>query len=141
MTVLEGSDDDGPRISVEQVSVSASSDINLWTVEWTIVNNGAGTIAILSARLPHGQFKSPEQRFEPPLKLEQGGQVAFRALVHCNEPPGLVTENAFIIFQVLWFDEMWRLFVRIRVVVRQSGEPQTAVELITTQRAGFSKAN
>ena len=132
---------DGPTISVEQVSVSASGDINGWIVEWTIANNGAGRIAILTARLPHGQFKSPEQRFEPPLKLEQGGQVAFRALVHCNEPRGLVTENAFIILQVLWFDEMWRVFVRIRVVVKQSGEPQTAVELITTQRVGFSAAN
>ena len=132
---------DGPRIGVAQVSVSASGEINVWTVEWTIANNGAGTIAILSARLPHGQFKSPEQRFDPPLKLDQAGQVRFRALVHCNASPGLVTENAFIIFQVLWFDEMWRLFVRIRVVVEPSGEPQTAVELITTQRAGFSAAN
>jgi hypothetical protein len=132
---------DGPIIGVEQVSVSASGALNVWAVQWTIANNSAGTIAILSARLPHGQFKSSEQRFEPSLKLDQGGQVAFRALVHCNEPPGLVTENAFIIFQVLWLEETWRVFVRIRVVVKQSGEPQTAVELITTQRVGFSAAN
>jgi hypothetical protein len=132
---------DGPIIGVEQVSVSASGALNVWAVQWTIANNSAGKIAILSARLPHGQFKSSEQRFEPSLKLDQGGQVAFRALVHCNEPPGLVTENAFIIFQVLWLEVTWRVFVRIRVVVKQSGEPQTAVELITTQRVGFSAAN
>jgi hypothetical protein len=132
---------EGPTIGVEQVSVLASGVINVWAVEWTIANNCAGTISILSAQLPHGQFKSSEQRFEPPLKLDRGGQVAFRALVHCHEPPGLVTENAFIIFQVLWFDETWRLFVRIRVVIKPSGEPQTAVELITTQRAGFAAAN
>ena len=131
----------GPIIGVEQVSVSASGALNVWAVQWTIANNSAGKIAILSARLPHGQFKSSEQRFEPSLKLDQGGQAAFRALVHCNEPPGLVTENAFIIFQVLWLEETWRVFVRIRVVVKQSGEPQTAVELITTQRVGFSAAN
>jgi hypothetical protein len=132
---------DGPTIDIEQVSVSASGVINVWVVEWRIANNRAGTIVILSARLPHGQFKSHEQRFDPPLKLDQGGKIIFRALVHCNEPPGLVTENAFIIFEVLWFEEMWRLFVRIRVVVKANGEPQSAVELITTQKAGFSAAN
>ena len=132
---------EGPIIGFEQVSVSASGVTNVWAVEWTIANNGAGTIAILSARVPHGQFKSSEQRFDPPLKLDQGRQVAFRALVDCNEPAGLVTENAFIIFQVLWFDQMWRVFVRIRVVVNQTGEPQTAVESITTQKVGFSAAN
>ena len=132
---------DGPKIAIEQVSVAASDVINVWVVEWRIANNCGGNIAILSARLPHGQFKSDEQCFDPPLKLDQGSKIVFRALVHCNEPPGLVTENAFIIFEVLWFEEMWRLFVRIRVVVKTSGEPQSAVELITTQRAGFSAAN
>jgi len=91
--------------------------------------------------LPHGQFKSAERRFDPPLELEEGGQVAFRALVRCDEPPGLVTENAFIIFQVLWCKKPWRIFVRIRVVVEQTGEPGTSVQLITTQRVGFSAAN
>jgi hypothetical protein len=110
-------------------------------MEWRIGNNGVWPISIVSARLPHGQFKSEQQRFDPPLKLAAGAQVSFRALVHCDEPPGLVTENAFIIFQVLWFKEAWRIFVRIRVVVKQNGEPQTEVELITTQRVGFSESN
>jgi len=91
--------------------------------------------------LPHGQFKSAEQRFDPPLEISEGGQVAFRALMHCDQPPGLVTENAFIIFQAVWCKEPWRIFVRIRVVVKEGGEPQTAVELITTQKIGFSARN
>ena len=130
--------DDGPIISVKQVFISASGTTDVWAAEWTIANKGARAIAILSARLPHGQFKSAEQRFDPPLEISEGGQVAFRALVHCDEPPGLVTENAFIIFQALWCKEPWRIFVRIRVVVKEGGEPQTAVELITTQKIGFS---
>jgi hypothetical protein len=88
--------------------------------------------------LPHGQFKSAEQCFDPPLEIGDGRQVAFRALVHCDEPPGLVTENAFIIFHSVWCEEAWRIFVRIRVVVKESGEPQTTVELITTRKIGFS---
>jgi hypothetical protein len=133
--------DDGPIISVKQVFISASGTTDVWAVEWTIANKGARAIAILSARLPHGQFKSAEQRFDPPLEIGAGAQVAFRALVHCNEPPGLVTENAFIIFQAVWRKEKWRIFVRIRVVVNENGEPQTAVELITTQRVGFSASH
>src|SRR5678815_5084208 len=133
--------DDGPIISVEQMFLSASGTTDVWTVEWTIANKGACAITILSARLPHGQFKSAEQRFDPPLEVGAGGQVAFRALVHCDEPPGLVTENAFIIFQAVWCKEPWRIFVRIRVVVKQTGEPGTSVQLITTQRVGFSAAN
>jgi hypothetical protein len=133
--------DDGPVISVEQMLISASGTTDVWAVEWTIANKGARAIAILSGRLPHGQFKSAEQRFDPPLEIGEGGQVAFRALVHCHEPPGLVTENAFIIFQTVWCKEKWRIFVRIRVVVEQTGEPGTSVQLITTQRVGFSAAN
>jgi len=130
--------DNGPVIVVEQSSISARGATDVWAVQWTIANKGTGTIAILSARLPHGQFKSAEQRFDPPLEIGDGRQVAFRALVHCDEPPGLVTENAFIIFHSVWCEEAWRIFVRIRVVVKESGEPQTAVELITTQKIGFS---
>ena len=133
--------DNGPVIAVEQSSISARGATHVWAVEWTIANNGNGAIAILSARLPHGQFKSAEQRFDPPLEISEGGQVAFRALMHCDQPPGLVTENAFIIFQAVWCKEPWRIFVRIRVVVKEGGEPQTAVELITTQKIGFSARN
>jgi hypothetical protein len=133
--------DNGPVIAVEQSSVSASHDTHVWSIEWTIVNKSVGTIMILGARLPHGQFKSAEQRFDPPLKLHEGGQVAFRALVHCHEPPGLVTENAFIIFQVVWSKEAWRIFVRSRVVVEQTGDPQTSIQLITTQKVSFSGSN
>jgi hypothetical protein len=50
-----------------------------------------------------------------------------------------VTENAFIIFQVIWSGEACRIFVRIRVLVNGRGEPETRVELITTQKVGFSR--
>src|SRR5215467_7403032 len=132
--------DEGPVVTVEQSSALRGVHTQDWTIEWRIANNGVGPISIVSARLPHGQCKSDQQPFDPPREIAAGAQASFRALVHCDEPPGLVTENAFIIFQVLWFKEAWRIFVRIRVVV-ENGEPQTAVELITTQRVGFSESN
>ena len=51
---------------------------------------------------------------------------------------GLVTENAFVIFNVNWSDEPWRIFVRIRVTMNLDGRPETETEAITTQRVGFS---
>jgi hypothetical protein len=133
--------ENGPVIAIEQSSIRSEAGTGVWNIEWRITNKRTGPIAISSARLPHGQFKSDELRFDPLLEITDGAQARFRVLVRCNEPPGLVTENAFIIFQVLWFKEAWRIFVRIRVVVQQNGEPQTAVELITTQRVGFSESN
>jgi hypothetical protein len=130
-----------PIIAVEQSSIRSEAGTGVWDIEWLITNKSRGPIAISSARLPHGQFKSDEQRYEPPLKINAGEPVRFRARVYCHEPPGLVTENAFIIFQVFWLNEWWRIFVRIHVVANENGTPQTGVELISTQKVGFSTAN
>lgn len=89
-------------------------------------------------RLPHGQFKSDEYRFKPPLKLASGARGQFDTQVRCVEPVGLVTENAFAIFSVIWAEEAWRIFVRLRVVVKSDGKPATATEWTTTQKVGFS---
>lgn len=130
---------DGPRISIDQSSVSKTAEAGIWRITWTIVNQSSGSLSVLSARLPHGQFRADERRFEPPLRLDSGEDAQFHALVRCDEPAGPVTENAFIIFRVSWSAEPWRIFVRVRVVVRASGEPETTVELITTQRVGFTE--
>lgn len=89
-------------------------------------------------RLPHGQFKSDDHRFEPPLDLAAGASSRFHVCVSCDEPAGLVTENAFVIFAARWSGEEWRIFVRIRVIVNAEGKPETATELVTTQKVGFS---
>ncbi len=74
-------------------------------------------LTIVSVRMPHGQFKSAEQCFAPALELAAGASTQFTILVHCDEPAGLVTENAFVIFHCQWRGEAWRIFVRIRVIV------------------------
>ena len=56
----------------------------------------------------------------------------------CDEPAGAVIENGFLILLVEWLDKQWRIFVRLRVIINQEGEPETATELITTQQVGFS---
>jgi hypothetical protein len=127
-----------PNVSLRQLSVARDGAMDMWNVHWQVDNLGAEALEIISARLPHGQFKSDEQHFTPALQLAAGASRQFHCLVHCDEPAGLVTENAFVIFHCRWRGEAWRIFVRIRVDVNGDGAPETATELITTQKVGFS---
>jgi hypothetical protein len=127
-----------PDIAFRQLSVVRYGGIDCWSIGWNITNKGAGPLIVVAARLPHSQFKSNEHRFEPALKLASGQSGQFQVCVSCNEPAGLVTENAFVIFSVIWAGEAWRIFVRIRVTVDAEGKPETETELITTQKTGFS---
>jgi hypothetical protein len=112
-----------------------------WSIDWLVENKSANILHILAVRLPHGQFKSDERRFDPALDLSAGERKQFQTFVHCDEPAGLLTENAFVIFSVNWLGKPWRVFVRLRVTVTADGRPQTATELITTQRVGFSEVD
>ena len=127
-----------PKIVLRQLSVARDGATKGWNIRWEVTNLGGDTLTILSARLPHGQFKSDEVRFTPVLELSGGSCEQFQSIVHCAEPAGLVTENAFVIFYCQWRGEAWRIFVRIRVTVKTDGGPETATELITTQKVGFS---
>jgi hypothetical protein len=111
---------------------------NGWNIAWRVENDGADPLKISAVRVPHGQFKAEERRFTPPLELGPGQNREFQTLVHCDEPTGLVTENAFVIFSVIWRGQAWRIFVRLRVVMIPEGKPETVIELITTQKVGFS---
>jgi len=127
-----------PHVSLRQLSATQAGAMGFWNIRWQIENLGAEGLGINSARLPHGQFKSDEQSFAPGLDLAPGGSAQFHSLVQCHEPAGLVTENAFVIFHCQWRGEAWRIFIRIRVIVTADGAPETAAELITTQKVGFS---
>jgi hypothetical protein len=131
-------DDQGPQIALRQVTVARDERMENWRVGWAVENTGEQPIKILEARLPHGQFKSEEIRFDPALDLAPRAVHRFQTSVRCHEPGGLVTENAFVIFHVIWSDESWRIFARLRVEVDGSGMPKAATESITTQKVGFS---
>lgn len=128
-----------PAISLRQVGARRENEINRWRIGWTVQSNGEAPLEIASARLPHGQFKSDAQSFVPALTLAGGTAAQFQTLVRCDEPPGPVTENAFVIFEAVWHGAPWRIFVRVRVEVLQDGEPSATVQSITTQEVGFSQ--
>ncbi len=127
----------GPRIELNQIATERKGDT--WNMAWAVKNTGSQLLRILAVRLPHGQFKSDETRFEPAIDLGPGEETRIQTLVRCDESPGEVTENAFVIFEVAWQGGPWRIFARIRVAVDSDGKPQTRTELITTQKVGFSK--
>jgi hypothetical protein len=120
-----------------QVSVEPEEGRGNWTILWRVANMNSQPLELRTVRLPHGQFNSAERCFEPAIVLAAKQDAQFQVFVHCDEPAGLVTENAFLIFQVVRIDERWRIFVRVRVTANSAGTPAATTEWITTQRVGF----
>jgi hypothetical protein len=127
-----------PQITLTQVSVEPEEGKGNWQILWRIANLNSRPLELRAVRLPHGQFKSAERRFEPAIGLAAKQDAQFQVFVHCDEPSGVVTENAFLIFQGIWVGEPWRIFARVRVTVNSAGTPTATTEWITTQRVGFS---
>jgi hypothetical protein len=129
-----------PAIALRQVYAHRHPTTGDWSIGWTVENKKAQSLKISSVRLPHGQFKAQEREFELALNLTSGASAEFETLVHCKEPPGLVTENAFVIFYGSWLSASWRIFVRLRVEIDAQLALRAVVESITTQRVGFSES-
>ena len=134
-------EEQGPRIALRQMFVERNGEMECWNIAWRIENRAREPVKIVSARLPHGQFKSEEIRFEPPLDLPPDANEQFQTSVRCHEPSGLVTDNAFVIFHAIWRSEPWRIFARVRVAVDADGKPAATTQSVTTQKVGFSGIN
>ena len=130
--------DDGPEVAVEELRRSRETERGRWLFGWHIQNLTEQPIKFLAARCPHGQFRSTERVFDPPLQAASRRATTIEMSVRCDEPAGAVIENGFLILLVEWVNDRWRIFVRLRVTINQQGVPETATELITTQRVGFS---
>jgi hypothetical protein len=128
-----------PHIEVEQVSHRHGVRAGAWLLQWKIKNLGQRPLAILAVRLPHGQFRSPEQEFDFPYALSPHETAFLDIEVACGEAHGTVVENAFLILRVQWLDSPWRIFARLRVTFASDGAPHAATELVTTQQTGFSE--
>ena len=129
---------DEPKVAVEELRRSREVENGRWLFGWRIQNLTEQPVKFLAARCPHGQFKSAERVFDPPLRAAAGRGSTIEMSVTCNEPAGAVIENGFLILLVEWLNDPWRIFVRLRVMINQQGVPETTTELITTQRVGFS---
>jgi hypothetical protein len=135
---VETVSNDEPKVAVEEFRRSREVENGRWLFGWRIQNLTEQPINFLAARCPHGQFRSTERVFDPPLQVASRRAATIEMSVRCDEPAGAVIENGFLILLVEWVNDRWRIFVRLRVTINQQGEPETATELTTTQRVGFS---
>lgn len=128
-----------PQVNIEQVAQHPELAPSRWRVAWRIQNLGEQPLQLLTVRLPHSRFRSEERELAPALELFPEEDARLECSVACSELPGTVVENAFLIVRVLWREEPWRVFVRMRVVFDDQGGPQTVTEVVTVQRVGFSE--
>ena len=129
----------GPEIELRQLTAERNAAMEPWKITWLLTNRGTHRLRVHAVRLPHGQFKSAEDSFDPAIELRPNGQTQFQTFVRCDEPPGEITENAFVILYVAWLDEPWRVFARIRVIVDSEGKPLATTESVTTQKVGSAQ--
>src|ERR1051325_1256730 len=123
------SGDAGPHIILRQESAECDVQTRRWNISWLLRNSDRHALRIQSLRLPHNQFNSEETIFDPPVDLNGGEDLEIHTPVRCDEPPGHVTDNAFVILDVIWLGDAWRLFVRLRVLVSPAGKPATETQL------------
>ena len=136
---MQTQSDIDPQVSVEQAARRAALASGRWLVAWHIQNSGQHPLQLLAARLPHSRFRSEERELVPTPQLLPGECARLEFSVACGGLPGTVVENAFLILRVLWLEEPWRIFARLRVVFDEQGGPQTTTEVVTVQRIGFSE--
>jgi hypothetical protein len=127
-----------PSIAVEQVEPSRRENSNRWFFRWRLRNKSNHAMRLSSVRAPHGKFKAEERKLLPPATIAAGDSFILDMAVTCEEPPGTIIENAFLILFVDWQENHWRLFVRLQITVNQQGNPAAATQSITVQRVGFS---
>ena len=128
-----------PDVVVKQVSQVRKATPGHWSVTWE-VQNRRGTLRIVSGRLPHGRFRCGETELSPVPVLAPKEKARLEFTVKCEEPPGTVVENAFLILRVDWSKAPWLILARLRVSVDDNGAPQSVTEVITAQPVGFAAA-
>ena len=136
--MVEPSDAPSPRLLVESLSTLRRSDAGLWLVSWRIQNREDSAVDVLSTWLPHDHFWSERRDFVTSLRLAPEGAVDLQVAVSCNDKPGTVVENAFLVLRLTHKEQMWRAFVRLRIAVDAAGVPQHTCEAVTVHEVGFS---
>ena len=90
--------DDEPRVAVDELRRNREAGSGRWLFVWRIQNLTEEPVQFLAARCPHGQFRSAERFFDPPLQAAAGKAATIEMPVRCDEPAGSVVENGFLFF-------------------------------------------
>jgi hypothetical protein len=128
-----------PKVRIEQDGAARFQGHGRWRFRWKIENLAADALRILSARLPHGKFRSGEKSFAPPLDVFPRERAMLELEAGCAEPPCTEIENAFIILRAGHAGADWLILARLRIKIDAQGAPKSVTELITVQPVGFSE--
>jgi hypothetical protein len=128
-----------PRVEVEMAGAGTTGAADRWRTVWKIQNVGAAPLQILSARLPHGKFRSEEKKLAPPLDVPSNETGRIEIDARCGEPAGSEVENAFVILRATQEGAPWLILARLRIRIDADGTPRSTTELITVQPVGFSE--
>ena|SRR5215471_4243492 len=140
MTTANAGNIGAPKIALTQVSSRGEGNKRRWRILWRVENLRDQRLQLKTVRFPHGQFKAEEQNLGQKFALDCGEKGEFEAAIVCDRKAGDIVENAFAIFNVILRNKPWRIFVRLRVTIKDDGTPTAIAESITTQRVGFSTA-
>jgi hypothetical protein len=130
--------DTGPRVAVEPLPPEPTAGPGHWQAAWRVTNLSDRVLEILAAWCPHGRFRAPAWELSPAPRLNSGESVTIATVVACDESPGTVVENAFVILRTRWGDEPWRILARLEILVDERQTPRNTVALLTTQPIGFA---
>ena len=128
-----------PVLNVQPAPCRAGAGPGRWLASWRLENRSEAPVQIVEAWLPHGRFLGDNLRLEPPLALDPGEAAELELEAACDEAPGTVVENTFLILRLVWRGQVWRLLARHRIEVGPDGMPRPVCEVISVHRVGFSE--
>ena len=108
------------------------SVVGRWQVTWSIANDGAESLVLEAAWIPHGRFRG-EGRMPLSSQVNPGESALLKFSVTAREPPGTRVENAFLILRANRQGHTWRIFTRMRIEFDAQAVPTPVIELITVQ--------
>ena len=128
----------GPKVGVAPMGFRPSEPRGHWLGTWQVRNDGTEPLTLLSAWEPHGRFRAVERSLSDAPVLEPSESLELVLPVAFDETPGTEVENAFLILRLLERNDPWRVLARLTARAEPDGGLSARVEIVTTQRVGFS---
>ena len=128
-----------PRLDIEVTACQGAGVPDQWRVSWRIQNLEPQPLEVVAAWLPHDKFHCGRCELNPALTVSANKSEDLELLVFCLEPPSTGVENAYLILQLVWKSQSWRVFARHLVTVDSDGAPNPLCQVITVHPARITR--
>jgi hypothetical protein len=129
---------EGPALRVE-VEGSPQGD-GPWRTTFRIANEGSDPVELRAGWMPHIVYGADEVDLSraPALGAREATEVSFDATYTPREDAS-EPSNPFLILQVRWQGEDWRVLVQLSVTGPACRAPDVGVAAVRVHRVGFSR--